>query len=85
MNPGTSEVVGHIIKKTAELDELVTDADSYQVNFPQNASPYDKLLIIALGLMIDYQYFETDSKSEEEKRRRREGRRGIGRSYNRRY
>ena len=85
MNPGTSEVVGHIIKKTAELDELVTDADSYQVNFPQNASPYDKLLIIALGLMIDYQYFETDSKSEEEKRRRREGRLGIGRSYNRRY
>jgi hypothetical protein len=52
----------------------VTDADSYQVNFPPNASPYDKLLIIALGLMIDYQYFETDSKSEEEKRRRRGGR-----------
>lgn len=81
MNPGTREVVGHIIRKSAELEEMVTDADSYQVNFPQNASPYDKFLIIALGLLIDYQYFETDSKSEEKRRRRG----GGGRTYRRRY
>ena len=73
INPGTKEVVGNIIRKSAELDELVTDADSYQVNFPPNASPYDKLLIIALGLLIDYQFFETDSSSENKRRRGRRG------------
>ena len=40
---------------------MVTDADSYQVNFPQVATPNDKLVIIALALMIDYQFFETTS------------------------
>ena len=73
INPGTKEVVGNIIKKGAELEELVTDADSFQVNFPPNASPYDKLLMIALGLLIDYQFFETDSTSENERRRGRRG------------
>ena len=43
------------------FSEVITDADSYQVSFPKNASPNDKLLLIALGLMIDYQYFETDA------------------------
>jgi len=74
LNPGTNELVGSITRKSAELEEMVTDADSYQINFPQTASPYDKFLILALGLMIDYQYFETDSKSEQEKRRKRGGR-----------
>ena len=57
--------VGQISKMAAQsYSEMVTDADSYQITFPQQASPHDKLLLIALGLMIDYQYFETDSNSE---------------------
>ena len=56
--------------------EVVTDADSYKVTFPQDASPNDKILLIALGLMIDYQYFETDADNEE-RRRNRAYRRGF--------
>ena len=39
------------------MSEMVTDADTYVVNFPANADAYDKLLITVLALMIDYQYF----------------------------
>ena len=49
---------GSIIKKSATAAELVTSADSYQVNFPANSSPQDKMLLIVSALMIDYQYFE---------------------------
>lgn len=57
--------VGQISRMAAQsYSEMVTDADTYQLTFPQQASAYDKLLLIALGLMIDYQYFETDSNSD---------------------
>ena len=57
--------VGNISKMPAQsYTEMVTDADSYQVSFPAQASAHDKLLLIALGLMIDYQYFETDSSGD---------------------
>ena len=76
--PGTKDVVGTIIKKVANSAELYTDADSYQINFPANADPKDKLLLIALGLMIDYQYFEQSPADEEEKNgRNRRNRRGY--------
>ena len=50
--------VGLICKKIANAAELITSADSYQINFPADASPQDKLLLIVTGLMIDYQFFE---------------------------
>ena len=50
--------VGLISKKPASFSEMVTSADSYQINFPAQATPQDKLLLIVTGLMIDYQYFE---------------------------
>lgn len=50
--------VGSIVKKVATFSEMVTSADSYQVNFPVDALPNEKLLLIITGLMIDYQYFE---------------------------
>ena len=50
--------VGSIIKKVASFSEMITSADSYQVNFPVDATPNDKMLLIIAGLMIDYQYFE---------------------------
>ncbi len=62
---GTSNKVGQITKMSAQsYSEIVTDADSYQVSFPPQASRYDKLLLISLGLMIDYQYFETNSSDD---------------------
>ena len=53
-----TERCGFIVKKVANLSELLTSADSYQVNFPSDASPSEKILLIATTLMIDYQYFE---------------------------
>ena len=74
--PGTNNIASSISKMSAQsYGELVTDADSYTVGFPRNATVNDKLLLIALGLMIDYQYFETNSNDE--------GRGGYG--YRRRY
>ena len=54
----TSNPVGSIIKKVATAAEMVTSADSYQINFPPQADPNDKMLLIIAGLMIDYQFFE---------------------------
>ena len=50
--------IGSIVKKIANFSELITSADSYQVNFPADAKPNEKLLLIITGLMIDYQFFE---------------------------
>ena len=60
------------------FSEVVTDADSYQVSFPAGATAEDKLLLISLGLMIDYQYFETSSSDENGGGHRR---RGYGYGY----
>jgi hypothetical protein len=66
--------VGQISRMPAQsYAEMVTDADSYQINFPAQASAEDKLLLIALGLMIDYQYFESGSNDSNGGRRRRGG------------
>lgn len=40
------------------VKELMTDADTFEINFPQNASPEEKLLIIGAVLMIDYRFYE---------------------------
>ncbi len=55
--------VGRIIKKSATGAELVTSADSYQINFPPQANPQEKMLLIVAGLMIDYQFFEESASS----------------------
>ena len=63
--------VGQISRMAAQsYTEMVTDADSYQINFPAQASAEDKLLLIALGLMIDYQYFESGASDSNTGRRR---------------
>ena len=72
--PGSSNIVSTITKMSAQsYSEVITDADSYQVSFPASATAEDKLLLIALGLMIDYQYFETSSSDENGMHRRRYG------------
>ncbi len=60
-----SNRVGSIIKKSATGAELITSADSYQINFPPQARPEEKLLIIVAGLMIDYQFFEESASSND--------------------
>lgn len=62
------EKVGKVMKQRATGAEYITDADSYEVVFPRQATPKDKLLLTAVGLLIDYQYFEIDSKEDEEKK-----------------
>ena len=78
--PGTANVIATITKMCAQTAaEMVTDADSYQISFPSGATAEDKLLLIALGLMIDYQYFETDSSDQNTGYGRR--RHGYGYGY----
>ena len=55
--------IGSITKKVAKLSEMITNADSYSIIFPEGAFPEDKLLLIAAALMIDYQYFESSPES----------------------
>ena len=62
--------VGSITKEPASLSELVTDADSYIVNFPTSADANDKLLLTGLALLIDYQFFESDADEDIKKRRK---------------
>ena len=74
--------VGQISKMAAQsYTEMVTDADSYQISFPVQASAEDKLLLIALGLMIDYQYFESSSNDTNKRGRRRNVYMGYGYGY----
>ena len=66
--PDGDGAIGKILKQSASPTEMITDADSYEVNFPSNASPEDKLLLTTLGLLIDYQYFEIDDKDDKKKK-----------------
>ena len=58
--------IGKIIKKPANSIEFNSNAYSYQVNFPAQATPQDKVLIIVAGLMIDYLFFESFEREESE-------------------
>lgn len=49
---------GKIIKHSMGLQALFSDADNYEVIFPNNCTPEDKLGFILATLMIDYCYFE---------------------------
>jgi hypothetical protein len=70
LEPNTGTPVGKIMKMPASYSELVTDADSYTVNFPANATAYDKLLLMGLTILADYQYFETNASNNNRRGRR---------------
>ena len=53
--------VGYIKKLSSSIGEFFTKADSYEIIFPEKASPSEKLLLIIATLMIDYQNFESDN------------------------
>lgn len=48
------------IKKVIKnfVKEMISDADNFEIIFPTDATPEDKLLMICMTLMIDYRYFE---------------------------
>ena len=51
--------VGTLAKiKAQQCIEIISNADSYNIVFPNSSTPKEKLLFICLGLMIDYQNFE---------------------------
>ncbi|KAL9656709.1 hypothetical protein ABK040_002976 [Willaertia magna] len=53
------ERVGVIEKKFGNiLQELFTDADSFGINFPLDAKPNEKALLLAATILIDFLYFE---------------------------
>ena len=79
LEAGTNARVGTITKEPASLSELVTDADTYIVTFPANATPNDKFLLMGLTLLLDYQYFETDADEGHKHRHGGRGHRGGGR------
>jgi hypothetical protein len=54
---------GFIKKVFTGVQELVTDANNFQIEFPESATPEEKLLLISTTLMIDYRLFE-DSPGE---------------------
>jgi len=58
MEPLTEEVLGIICKQ--KKGDKKNGEESYEIKFPKNANSNDKLLLTALGIMIDYQYFEID-------------------------
>lgn len=47
------------------ITELISDADNFEITFPVDATPEDKLMLIGATLMIDYRYYEENpSKSK---------------------
>lgn len=54
----TGKPVGTIKKKCQGIQELVTDADTFILTFPDNASPEEKLMLIGAVLLLDYRYYE---------------------------
>jgi hypothetical protein len=56
MTPENAE--GFIKKKFGGLQELVTDADNFELVFPKDANAEEKLLLIGAVIMIDYRFYE---------------------------
>lgn len=56
-----SNSIGSITRKNPGIAKaLFTDADNFDVAFPDNASALEKLMIIGATLMIDYAFFEDE-------------------------
>ena len=49
---------GRIVKYAMGIQSILSDADNFEVFFPNDASPEDKMCLISSALMIDYMYFE---------------------------
>ena len=56
--PITHEQLGIITKQI--IGDKKNGEQSFEIKFPRNANSNDKLLLTALGIMIDYQFFDVD-------------------------
>ena len=62
---GMNRKVGRIIKKVT-MEEFFSKSNTFAIDFPDEATPLDRLLMIFAGLFIDYRLFEDDVKKPEE-------------------
>ena len=64
-----NSICGNIIKRGAKGgDEILTNADTYDILFPKNnITPQEKMVLIVAGLMIDYQYFEQSPRDKQQR------------------
>ena len=58
MDYKTEEILGTITKQN--IGDKKNMEESYEIKFPRYANSNDKLLLTALGVILDYQYFEID-------------------------
>lgn len=64
VEPITQEKLGIISKQNkGDKKNLL---ETYEIKFPRNANSNDKLLLTALGVIIDYQFFELDPRKFKE-------------------
>ena len=81
-----SEVIGNIYKendlthpvgtfKKLEncVQEMVSDANSFEIIFPTDATVGDKLNILATVILIDYRFYESNASSNQKSSRRSRG------------
>jgi hypothetical protein len=59
---------GMIKKKSGGIKEFISDADTFELIFPIDATAEEKLMLIGTVLMIDYRHFEDDSTSKDKKK-----------------
>lgn len=54
------------IKKiwSGAAEELFTDADSFILQFPPDATVYDKMLLLGAVFLIDFMYFENNQNDD---------------------
>lgn len=50
-----------LVKKVFKGRDLISDASTFHIDFPSNATAEDKFMLISTILMIDYQYYEESS------------------------
>jgi hypothetical protein len=66
-----SNALGSIVRKRKDpLKAILSDADNFDIYFPENANAYEKLMIIGATLMLDYTYFEEDEDMDRRKKNR---------------
>jgi hypothetical protein len=49
---------GFVKKRFGGLKDLYTDADDFELHFPETATPEERFMLIGAVLMIDYNYYE---------------------------
>ena len=70
-----STPVGTFKKTENCIQEMVSDANTFEITFPIDATVGDKLNLLATVILIDYRYYESNSSTQNQNRRGRRRRR----------